>query len=170
MLCCQYSQRSPGYKSESWYLCTEKFLNPERKSCGFVWTGPWREAVRKYSNVPRIWRHVRESRATGCIGASVSGAEGRESKTVFDSGYNDMDSGSQVLDSNLCQWNLILDPIVSGIPDSKAQDSGFHKQNFPRFRIPKAKISRFQNHLKGATCSWLLVLFDWINVLKYSSL
>ena len=39
--------------------------------------------------------------------------------------------------------------IVSGIPDSyicipdsKAQDSGFHKQKFPRFRIPNAKISR----------------------------
>ena len=56
----------------------------------------------------------------------VSGAEDRESKTVFDSGYNNMYSESQVLDSNLCQWNLILDPIVSGIPDSKAQDSGLH--------------------------------------------
>ena len=40
--------------------------------------------------------------------------------------------------------------IVSGIldscsciPDSKAQDSGFHKQRFPRFRIPHAKISCF---------------------------
>ena len=27
-------------------------------------------------------------------------------------------------------------PIVSGIPDSKTQDSGFHKQKFPGFRIP----------------------------------
>ena len=63
---------------------------------------------------------------TGNHAWKVSGAESRESKTVFDSGYNDMDSGSQVLDSNLCQWKLILDPIESGIPDSKAQDSGFH--------------------------------------------
>ena len=38
--------------------------------------------------------------------------------------------------------------IVSWIPDSlscfadsKAQDSGLHKQNFPRFQIPQAKIS-----------------------------
>ena len=63
---------------------------------------------------------------TGNHAWKVSGAESRESQTVFDSGYNDMDSGSQVLDSNLCQWKLILDPIESGIPDSKAQDSGFH--------------------------------------------
>ena len=39
-------------------------------------------------------------------------------------------------------------PIVRRIPDSlscildsKAQDFGFHKQNFPRFRIARAKIS-----------------------------
>ena len=39
--------------------------------------------------------------------------------------------------------------IVSGIPDSlscildsKAQDSGFHKQNFPEIRILQAKISQ----------------------------
>ena len=27
-------------------------------------------------------------------------------------------------------------PIVDGIPDSKTQDSEFHKQNFPEFRNP----------------------------------
>ena len=39
-------------------------------------------------------------------------------------------------------------PIVNGIPDSlscipdsKARDSGLHKQNFLRFRIPQANIS-----------------------------
>ena len=31
-------------------------------------------------------------------------------------------------------------PVVSGIPDSKAQDSGFHMQKCPRYRIPPAKI------------------------------
>ena len=43
-------------------------------------------------------------------------------------------------------------PIVSGIPDSyscfsdsKAQDSGFHEEKFPRFRIPRRKIPRFRN-------------------------
>ena len=58
-----------------------------------------------------------------------------------------MDSGFQVLDSSLCQWNLDsgLAPIVrripdplSCIPDSKAQDSGSHKQKFPEFRKPNS--------------------------------
>ena len=46
MLSCQYSQRCPGYKSEPGYVWTGKFdlsvrvwtwkfLNPDRKSCGF---------------------------------------------------------------------------------------------------------------------------------------
>ena len=40
-------------------------------------------------------------------------------------------------------------PILSGIPDSltyildsKARDSGFHKQNFPGFPLLQAKISQ----------------------------
>ena len=56
-----------------------------------------------------------------------------------------MDSGFQVLDSSLFQWNLDsrLDSLVeyvSSILDSKALDSGFHRQNFPGFRILQAKI------------------------------
>ena len=61
-----------------------------------------------------------------------------------------MDSGFHLLDSRSFSVELgfrIL--IVSGIldsytciPDSKTQDSGFHKQKFPTFRIPNAKISR----------------------------
>ena len=51
---------------------------------------------------------------------------------------------------------FVLEPgfwisIVSGIQDSlscildsKAQDSGFHKQTFPRFRIPGEKIPGFR--------------------------
>ena len=45
----------------------------------------------------------------------------------------------------------ILDSILSRIPDSlscipdsKAQDSGFHEQNFPGFRIPQAKFTGFR--------------------------
>ena len=30
----------------------------------------------------------------------------RESRTALDSGFHVRDSGFQVLDSNLCQWNL----------------------------------------------------------------
>ena len=39
-------------------------------------------------------------------------------------------------------------PVVSGIPDSKAQDSGFNRQTFPRFWIPHAKMSK----LPDSTC------------------
>ena len=74
----------------------------------------------------------------------------RESKTLLDSGFHAMDSGFQLLDSRSFSVKLgFRIRIVSGIldsytciPDSKAQDSGFHKQKFPRFRIPNAKISR----------------------------
>ena len=56
-----------------------------------------------------------------------------------------MDSGFRVLDSSLFQWNLdsrfhSLVGYLSSILDSKALDSGFHKQNFPWFRILQAKI------------------------------
>ena len=56
-----------------------------------------------------------------------------------------MDSGSQVLDSSLCQRNFVVSEIpdsLSCIPDSKAKDSGFDKRNFCGFWKPKAKISR----------------------------
>ena len=36
-------------------------------------------------------------------------------------------------------------PVVSGIPDAKAQDSGFNRQTFPRFWIPHAKMSKIPN-------------------------
>ena len=45
-------------------------------------------------------------------------------------------------------------PIISGIPDSlscipdsKPQESGFHKQNFPRLQIPQAKIIRIPEYI-----------------------
>ena len=56
-----------------------------------------------------------------------------------------MDSGFQVLDSGICQWNFeFWIPVVNGSPDplscfldSKAQYSGFYKQNFPDSGIRK---------------------------------
>ena len=68
-----------------------------------------------------------------------------EYKTDLDSGSHSMDSGFRVLDSSLFQWNLdsrfhSLVGYLSSILDSKALDSGFHKQYFPRFRILQAKI------------------------------
>ena len=74
----------------------------------------------------------------------------RESKTLLDSGFHAVDSGFQLLDSRYFSVELgFRIRIVRGIPDSytcipdsKAQDSRFHKQKFPRFRIRNAKISR----------------------------
>ena len=79
----------------------------------------------------------------------------RESKTSWDSGFHAVDSGFQVLDSSLCQWNLDsgfqllvgfqipwavfripkhrIQDSFSCIPYSKAQKSGFHKQKFRTF-------------------------------------
>ena len=74
----------------------------------------------------------------------------RESKTLLDSGFHAVGSGFHLLDSRSFSVELgfrirIVSEIPDSytcIPDSKAQDSGFHKQRFPRFRIPNAKISR----------------------------
>ena len=69
-------------------------------------------------------------------------------KTVLYSGFHAVDSEFQALDSGfwiLCQWKGFRSPIIRGIPhslicipDSKTQDFGFHKKNFPEFgiRIP----------------------------------
>ena len=70
----------------------------------------------------------------------------RESKTLLDSEFHAVDSGFHLLDSRSFSVELgFRIRIVSGIPDSytcipdsKAQDSGFHEQKFPRFRIPES--------------------------------
>ena len=84
------------------------------------------------------------------INVTIVSPHVRESKTVLDSGFHAVDSGFQLLVSRSYTVELgFRIPIVRGIPDSdscipdsKAQDSGFHKQKFPRFRILHAKISR----------------------------
>jgi len=56
--------------------------------------------------------------------------------TVFDSRVQAGDSGFQVLDS---LYIPLVDGILnsfSWIPDSKAKDSRFFKQKFPRFQSP----------------------------------
>ena len=47
-------------------------------------------------------------------------------------GFRILGTGFQYLSVELGFWI----PIVSGIPDSKAQDSGFHKLKFPGYRNP----------------------------------
>ena len=83
----------------------------------------------------------------------------RESRTVLDSGFHAVDSGFQLLDSRSLSVELgFWIPIVSGIPDSHsciqdsmAQDSGFHKQKFLRFRIPHALDFGIRISLHGET-------------------
>ena len=53
-------------------------------------------------------------------------------------GFRIPGTGFQSLSVKLRFWIL----IVSGIPDSKFQYFGFHRQNFPECRITRAKISR----------------------------
>ena len=94
----------------------------------------------------------------------------RESKIVLDSGFHAMDSGFQACNSILLLVELgfripIFSEIkdsLSCIPDSKAHGSGFHKQNFPGFRIPNENFSesgiRIPLALHGAdpTIHWCL--------------
>ena len=65
--------------------------------------------------------------------------------SVLDSGFHTVYSGFQILDSRFLQLSAtwIPDPnrigipqSLSGIPDSKAQDSEFNKQKLPSFRNP----------------------------------
>ena len=68
-----------------------------------------------------------------------------ESNRVLDSGFYALDSGFQVLDTDFFLVELgFWIPILTKIPDSlscisesKVQGSGFHKQIFPGFQIPK---------------------------------
>ena len=71
-------------------------------------------------------------------------------KTVLDSEFEIVDSGNQVLDSWFLlvefesnrQWDL---NSLSCISDSKAWDSGFRKENFPRSGFHREKFSAFRN-------------------------
>ena len=69
--------------------------------------------------------------------ASNTSPHARESKTVVDSGFHAVESGFRAGTGRLClsvELGFWI-PIVSRIPaDSKAQDSGFSKQKFPRFQ------------------------------------
>ena len=60
---------------------------------------------------------------------------------------------------------------LSCIPDSKAHGSGFHKQNFPVFRIPNAKFLGIRNPLAlhgadptyiGVCTVYYILAKDWL--------
>ena len=94
----------------------------------------------------------------------------REYKTVLDSGFHALESGFQLPDSKpfLVELGFRI-PIVSGIsdsyiciPDSKAQDSGFHMRKFSRFRnadsLTCGGILCFKNYF--LTLRWFDTVFQ----------
>ena len=70
----------------------------------------------------------------------------RESKIVSDSRFHTMDSGFQpgTEFQSLMMELGFRTPIVSEIPDSKAKDSGFHRQNYWS-RIPDSTSKTFSD-------------------------
>ena len=84
----------------------------------------------------------------------------RKSKTLLDSASRSwipvcnfwvLESRSWISDSNCYKG---IPDSYSCIADSKAQDSGFHKQKFPRSRIPqKKKIPR--SRIRHAKIYWI---------------
>ena len=97
----------------------------------------------------------------------------RESKTVLDSVFHAVDSGFQLLDPSLSQWNLEsgfqslvgfgIPDSLSCIPDSKVQDSGFHKQKFPGFQNSDSLTVPFWNtlHYRNIFCWISLHMFTF---------
>ena len=87
----------------------------------------------------------------------------RESKTVLDYGFHAANSGSHLLDSSLCQWNLDFEfqsLVWFGIPWA------VFRIPRPGFRIPQAKISRtlqfgfpYYSYLKTTPLQCLFCLF-----------
>ena len=75
--------------------------------------------------------------------------------------FTPLDSGFRILDSSLCQWNLDsgfqslveFRITLSCILDSKAHNSGFHKQFFSRFSymrlsVPSSKKTNKQTNFR----------------------
>ena len=96
----------------------------------------------------------------------------RESNTVLDYKSHSMDSIFQSFSVELAFWI----PFLSGIPDSlscilgsKAQDSGFNKQNFPGIRILQAKISHIPESGFLYVRRYLYILFIFWVVIFYIS-
>ena len=98
------------------------------------------------SSLP-VWRHILTGESFGWFVQNFAQCKGIQDSLGFwipRRGFRIPVTGFQSFSVELGFWI----PIVRGIPDSlscildsKAQDFGFHKQNFPRFRIPQAKIS-----------------------------
>ena len=87
----------------------------------------------------------------------------RESKTTLDSCFHAVDAPFQVLDSNPCQGNLDsgfqcfsgISDFLSFILDSKAQDSGLHKQNIFGFQMaPPGSTKNFPIPESGFPNMW----------------
>ena len=98
------------------------------------------------SSLP-VWRHILTGESFRWLVQNFTPYKGIQDSLGFwipRRGFWILGTRFQSFSVELGFWIRIVRRIpdsLSCILDSKAQDFGFHKQNFPRFRIARAKIS-----------------------------
>ena len=102
---------------------------------------------------PRLEHFNRDVGNTLHLFALCKGIQDRLGFWIPRCGFQIPGTGFQSLSVELGFWIPIVSGIpdsVSCIPDSKTRDSGFHKQNFPVFRVPLHGVNLFeQNRMKA---------------------
>ena len=99
--------------------------------------------------MPVLYHLIASLHMSSCTHELTESIHVRECKTVLNSGFHAMNSG--IIDTEFevvvsGTWiriiivNRILDSL-SEIPNSKVLDSGFHRQTFLGFLMPKGKLS-----------------------------
>ena len=86
-----------------------------------------------------------------------------ESRTVLDTGFHVVDSGFQVLDFSLCQWNS--NSAFQSLADSGFLElySGFHKQKFSPSPNSTTKNSENPDSLHVVRRTSLISIFGKLN-------
>ena len=108
--------------------CCDTF-KPTSKFCFLCLLAELRKLIQGFVGALPISRHSRKWTDLLTATFTKHSSNVRESKTVVDSGLHVTHSGFQVLNSSLFSVKSL-----SFIPDSKSQDSRFHKRKFPGFR------------------------------------
>ena len=122
----------------SFFFCFSVVFPKERKRH----FAPVHQKWWKYWRLNSIWVFQGTSIITQSCFAPCEGIQGSLGFWTPRHGFRIPGTGFQIFFSGT--WI----PVVSGIPDSKAQDFGFNRQTFPRFWIPHTKISK----IPDSTC------------------